>query len=231
MIEEKKYPIAEIFTSPQGEGLYTGTLMTFVRFAGCTVGKPYTKDETQTLGLQIYQEKCTAWDGTEFACDTNYRATERLTAKEISSRIKAYHVCLTGGEPLMHDLKDLFSELNDTGVMVHVETSGTISLKNVWRFCSGSLHIVVSPKKGCLLEAFAECDEIKVLVGRDFNEMQFIEAFQDYLTPEDDCKVCIQPIHQGELWAEESLKTCLQLQLKYPQLRLSVQVHKLIGVL
>ena len=28
---EKKYPVSEIFTSPQGEGLYAGTLMTFVK--------------------------------------------------------------------------------------------------------------------------------------------------------------------------------------------------------
>jgi 7-carboxy-7-deazaguanine synthase len=42
-IWEKTFPISEVFTSPQGEGLYAGQLMTFIRFAGCTVGKPFPK--------------------------------------------------------------------------------------------------------------------------------------------------------------------------------------------
>ncbi len=34
-----KYPLAERFKAPQGEGLFTGTPMAFVRLVGCSVGK------------------------------------------------------------------------------------------------------------------------------------------------------------------------------------------------
>ena len=79
--EEQKYPISEIFTSPQGEGVYAGAMMTFIRLAGCTVGKPFPKEKYQSRkdpiegahnipGLAVYTEKCTLYDGREFACDT-----------------------------------------------------------------------------------------------------------------------------------------------------------------
>jgi 7-carboxy-7-deazaguanine synthase len=50
---DKKYPIAEVFTSPQGEGVWTGTLMTFIRLAGCSVGKVMTEEKKEQLVQKI----------------------------------------------------------------------------------------------------------------------------------------------------------------------------------
>lgn len=94
---EKVYPISEIFVSPQGEGVYQGTMMTFIRLAGCTVGKPFPKEmyvpsqkirpdksiQNKPAEFPIYTEKCTLYDGREFACDTDYRVKERLMVEKL----------------------------------------------------------------------------------------------------------------------------------------------------
>src|SRR5271155_1867576 len=111
---EKLYPIAEIFTSPQGEGQYCGTMMTFIRLAGCSVGKPFPKDRyyREQDPLPIYTEMCTLYDGRTFECDTDYRVKERLEVSQILDRIPAEvdHVCISGGEPFIHNLNPLVYE-------------------------------------------------------------------------------------------------------------------------
>lgn len=70
----KKYPISEMFLSPQGEGLFAGQLQFFIRFAGCSVGKKSTDEErqrfTQIEGKEIapYRETCTILDGRKMCC-------------------------------------------------------------------------------------------------------------------------------------------------------------------
>src|SRR5579862_4361199 len=98
--EDVVYPIAELFVSPQGEGRYTGTLMQFIRFGGCTVGKPFTETERTAQQLPIYQEKCTIWDGRTFTCDTDYRVKEKKTVRELVMWADSHdvgYVLLTGG--------------------------------------------------------------------------------------------------------------------------------------
>ena len=129
----KEYPIAETFVSPQGEGLDSGRLMFFIRTAGCNVGKRYPKEmyEQKLWGqevLPIYTNECTTFDGRKFACDTDYRCHQKLTVDQLLElkppEVKC--ICLTGGEPFMHDLEPLILAAIDTYTEVHIETSGTI---------------------------------------------------------------------------------------------------------
>jgi len=39
MVSAKRYPFAERFQAPQGEGHYTGTVFAFARLVGCSVGQ------------------------------------------------------------------------------------------------------------------------------------------------------------------------------------------------
>src|SRR5271170_6427812 len=94
LMSDKKYPVSEIFTSIQGEGVYTGTVMTFIRLAGCSVGKKIAEKDraivnqkaehfSQPPGVELkpnhlsvlkpYTEICTLYDGREFLCDTDFR--------------------------------------------------------------------------------------------------------------------------------------------------------------
>ena len=98
------YPVSEVFTSLQGEGLRIGAPSTFVRLVGCNLS-------------------C-AW------CDTPYTwrpdmfdAGTLMTPEAIAARFEADDVVITGGEPTLHDLGPLLERC--LGHFVTVETNAT----------------------------------------------------------------------------------------------------------
>lgn len=227
--EEVELPIAEIFDSIQGEGRFCGTPMTFVRFAGCNVGKPYTPDARHALGLKIYQERCTTWAGDGFPCDTNYKVSARMDVAAIMHAVQdAERVCITGGEPLIHDLTPLLAELNGAKKKVHIETSGTKVLdqlyKLIWRY---QPYVACSPKHNFFPTVLHQADEIKILVDAHLDEPRFIATFHDFIEVG---KVWIQPVNEEETINQTNLQKCLELQRKYRKLNLSLQLHKILGV-
>jgi organic radical activating enzyme len=213
------FPINEIFTSLQGEGTWTGTRMTFVRFAGCTVGRPYTQAARASLNLPAYIERCTDWMNAGFPCDTNYRRRFSMTVAELMHEIAgAERVCVTGGEPLMHDIGLWMASLVAAGVKVHLETSGTIplpgKLEKVW--------VCVSPKADYLESMLERADEIKVLVGENFSPVVFFERFGRYLE-----KVWVQPVNGEHEIDPVNLRRCVNLAAAFSKIRVSTQNHKI----
>lgn len=232
------YPVAEIFSSVQGEGRWTGTPMAFVRLAGCTVGKPYTPAAREQLGLQVYQERCTDWSGSSFPCDTNYRMSKRMTSDEIArtDEVKnALRVSITGGEPLMHDLTELVSALAYLGKKIHIETSATLRIPDCLQVSESSVYewqrslklwLVASPKKDYRIDVLNEADEIKVLVGSDFDEQQFESRFYGPYGE----KLSLLPINDENTLNMDNVNRCMQLLQRYPKCSISLQIHKLLGV-
>jgi 7-carboxy-7-deazaguanine synthase len=233
----KKYPISEMFTSPQGEGLWQGTLMRFIRFAGCSVGKKLSpKDPFWNAELPIYTEKCCTYDGREFLCDTDFRTKEVKTMEEILAGVPlgVKHLCLTGGEPLNQPLAHFLQYVADqTAYMVHIETSGTVSLTDSYpAYCEGDsdpkmdgwLWITVSPKKGVLPEMIGLANEIKLLVDDKFDPDKLPEDVYDHDL------VWIQPINAEFTVDRKNLDRCLQLLQEHPKWRLSTQMHKVWAV-
>lgn len=117
-------PVAEIFSSVQGEGLRLGERQIFVRFAGC----PWRCDY----------------------CDTPMSLSEagapRLTTDDVLARIDALRavdrpagVSLTGGEPVLRAdfLEILLPALKARGLETHLETSAThpALFAKIARFC------------------------------------------------------------------------------------------------
>ena len=167
-----KYPVAERFVAPQGEGLFSGVTMAFIRLVGCSVG----------------QKTCTA-------CDTDFDrmrpdlgggiySVEELVQWAKETRVS--HVCLTGGEPLDRDIRPLIHAMADRVGWVHVETSGTVMPSwlsrsedpdetyplSILTDVDGqdepwptSLWLTVSPKPGYREEVIALADEVKVIAG------------------------------------------------------------------
>jgi 7-carboxy-7-deazaguanine synthase len=211
------YHIAEKFKAPQGEGLYTGTPMAFIRFMGCSVGKTichfcdtdFDKQQTWKGGGEFDESALSNWVGT-------YR-----------------HVCLTGGEPFDrgYDLRALIERLNADGCKVHIETSGTRQYPEEWIGAYG-VHITVSPKPGWIQHWIDRADEIKVIVGGlGADRRDQWPTLQQALKWADEGKlVYLQPVNKKNEPDRLTLSHALELIDEYPQLRLSVQLHKYIGV-
>jgi organic radical activating enzyme len=226
--------LAERFKAPQGEGLYAGTQMAFLRTVGCSVGKKI----------------CTA-------CDTDFDAVhEKLggglySAEELVAWVRpCTHVCLTGGEPLDRDLRPLLFALREAGCLVHIETSGT--KRPDWLLVHGGkgvhtvahgdpspvlglrdwrempLWITVSPKPGYRADMITAADELKVIIG-GLGDGPGWPGIDDALAWAARGKlVYVQP-RNGVLEIDrKALSEVLKVVETYPQLRLSVQLHKFV---
>ena len=101
-------PIAEAFTSIQGEGKRTGTPSFFIRLSGCNL-------------------RCT-WCDTphaSWAPQKTPRTIESLLAEARASGVR--EAVVTGGEPMMFPaITDLTAALTSSGLAVTIETAGTI---------------------------------------------------------------------------------------------------------
>ena len=104
--------ISEIYTSIQGEGLYTGERQIFLRFAGCPLRCDFcdTPDSLTALGHPSM---------------TVAEVQKRILDESGRSGVKT--ISLTGGEPLVqvHFLKELLPLLKNGGFNIYLETAGT----------------------------------------------------------------------------------------------------------
>ncbi len=201
-----KLPIHETFQSTvQGEGFWTGTLVDFIRLAGCPVRCPW--------------------------CDTGYaNGGEGLPAvprsiAQLLAQLQSPRVVITGGEPFIHrDLPELVAALLEAGKQVSIETSGAY-----WQDISPQAWITLSPKehinpKYPVQEIFwTRANEIKLVVSTG-EEVNF---YHKYLVNNVDIPVFVQPEWNSK---ESGIPIILELLKKHPNYKLSLQTHKFIGV-
>jgi len=119
------YQINEIFQSIQGEGKFSGQLVTFIRLQGCNL-------------------RCAFCDTKKAWSKINNPMNHEEIVEEVN-RLSNYcpYVVITGGEPLIWDLEPLIDELKNNYYLVHLETNGTIACK-YWRKFD---YITISPKE------------------------------------------------------------------------------------
>lgn len=196
-----KLPVMEHFYTLQGEGVHTGKAAYFIRLGGCDVGC-------------VWCDVKDSWDGGKHPLwkIDDLVATVKATPAQI--------VVITGGEPLMHDLTSLTKSLHNTGLKIHIETSGSWPL-------SGELDwITLSPKKfkAPLPKALLLANELKIVV---FNKSDFAWAEEWALKASGECKLFLQPE-----WSKAELMTPLIVDYikGNPQWQLSLQTHKYINV-
>lgn len=203
--------VLEIFHSLQGEGVWAGTPMTFVRLAGCNA---------PALGLA-----CLTWCDTEHSWDPD--GGDELSPAAVVGAVGEgglSRVCLTGGEPLLQreDLAELVVCLQAAGYTVHVETNGTLPLPGGVR----PDWVTVSPKPpgyqvaGGLRGAV---DELKFVVDAAFE----VEVAERTAAAFPEAKVCLQPEHSR---FEESSVAAVAAVIAHPDWRLSLQLHRLLGL-
>ncbi len=202
---EKFYNVVEIFKSLQGEGSYVGVVVIFLRFSGCNRSCRF--------------------------CDEDYSKAVKMTKQQILEKITDVNVdegagkttgiiVLTGGEPGMSidlPLLDLFKEY---GYELHIETNGDYNLHKM-KLSGFFEHITVSPKG--LPFALRSGDDLKLVVTEDFDE-RMLKNTEDWGSFK---KYYLQPDFTN---IKLTLPKTIELLYKYPEWKLSVQLHKMIGV-
>lgn len=245
-----KYLVAEKFKSIQGEGLYAGTPMAFIRFVGCSVGK----------------KVCHACD-TDFDTPLQWRGGGEFDEWELLAWAGTYdHICLTGGEPMDQDL-DPFMDACGAMRTVHIETSGTKARSFHGGRIVPKTWICVSPKPGFIEEEVLVADEIKIIVPglgeitpRNVND-RHVRMMLEYKESTGQHVVDPEPLRQEVIktyrwpnledalrWAQQGKLVYLQprngkfdidqqnlryvqdLLVDHPNLRLSTQMHKILKV-
>lgn len=96
-------------------------------------------------------------------------------------------VVITGGEPAIHDLTPLTRALHESGLQVHLETSGAFALKGAFDW------VTVSPKWDAapLAEVLAQADELKIIVESPRSIGGWLETIAPQLKP--GCVVWLHP--------------------------------------
>jgi organic radical activating enzyme len=194
-------PVMEHFYTLQGEGYHQGKAAYFVRLGGCDVGC-------------IWCDVKDSWDAGKHPL---------MKIEDIVSNIKktpAGIAVITGGEPLMHNLDELTSQLHTAGLKTNIETSGAYSLSGTWDW------ICLSPKKfkAPLPEVSPHANELKVVI---FNKSDFDWAEQYAALVSPDCKLYLQPE-----WDKAAQMTPMIIDYikANPKWELSLQIHKYINV-
>ena len=213
----KRYAVKEIYYTLQGEGAHTGRPAVFLRFSGCNLWSGREEDRHKAI--------C------KF-CDTDFWGVDgqnggKYTAHEVSTlvasqwpeastadnHIKPYVVC-TGGEPMLQMDEEIVEALHKKGFDVACETNGTLPVpKNIDWIC-------MSPKANTVI-LIQKANELKLVFPQvginptDFEKMDFDHFF-------------LQPMDNEE--QEENTRQCIRYCLENPKWKLSVQMHKVIGI-
>lgn len=220
-----QYKINEIFETIQGEGSFTGQPSIFIRLQGCPVGCSWC-DTKHTWDIELSDE-VTKETLLAKSQETSQWAT--FTASDLYSLIiergyKAKHIVITGGEPCMVDLTPLCSTFDNKGYSTQVETSGTFDI-----LVSEVCWVTVSPKinmrggYAILESAMKRANEIKHPIATEQHVDDLKALLAEYAI--EDTPVYLQPISQKSRATELAIETCIA-----NNWRLSVQVHKYIGI-
>ncbi|MCG9893510.1 MAG: 7-carboxy-7-deazaguanine synthase QueE [Thermosynechococcaceae cyanobacterium MS004] len=197
-------PIHETFQQTiQGEGYWSGTPVDFIRLAGCPVGCPW--------------------------CDTGYGdggtdlPRQLRGLGELMAELKSPRVVISGGEPFLYpQLSALVDAVLASSRGVAIETSGAF-----WQEISASAWVTLSPKQHVSprypvqSQMWTRANEIKLVVS-DGTELA---QYQPYFLP-------ATPVFLQPEWTDRDRTVPLVLTLlrQYPSYRLSLQLHKWIGV-
>ena len=218
------YKVNEIFYTLQGEGAHSGIPSVFVRFSGCNLRCPW--------------------------CDTDFADHTDMTAEQIVAEAQALYdipnerrkmLVLTGGEPSLQVDKPLLDALHAAGFYICIETNGTRPLPESidWITCSPKVerldtrlgHSGEVPTK----LALKRVNEVKVVYTGEYDP----EIWREQLQAE---HWLLQPLRFTGEWLMQSgidewqddrndnLDDTVRYILTHPFWRLSVQLHKIVGL-
>lgn len=201
--------VVELFDSIEGEGKRSGSLATFVRFAGCNLRCSYC-------------DTAYALFGEKEACEYH-----EMTVDEIVASIHYMRVTLTGGEPMMQEgIYDLLHVLNTRGYEVNVETNGTVKpMIGRGEFWTMDYKLPSSGMEDRMrlenYENLTERDVVKFVIGSDEDMDRTVEVVERLQTP--------AQVFLGAVSGKYPERKIVERMLREPVLRnarLQLQIHK-----
>lgn len=199
----KHYEVNEIFRSIQGEGRWAGRAAVFIRFSGCNLDCEW--------------------------CDTEHEEHELISAIDLAdgAAMGSYPgdmLVLTGGEPLLQVDAELLSCLRSKFNLIAIETNGTQEVLENWSYdFHDKLWITVSPKDPDTMRCLPAIDvanEIKIVVPGQWTKEKLHKVAGLYSQKD----LYVQP-QDGK---EGATEWAIDLVMKDPRWRLSLQLHKIL---
>jgi 7-carboxy-7-deazaguanine synthase len=203
---ERTYLVKEMFgPTLQGEGAHAGRACVFLRFAACNLDCP--------------------------GCDTDFspEGAQRMTPAAIVARLRALdtgrtdRVIVTGGEPTLQWDAPLAAAIRGAGFRVHMESNGT-------RVPAGAVDwLTISPKPqhhpaSIVLAEQLPADEVKVVVDDSVDE-----AVIDRYAARWRCEHYFLQPWMDARYEHNLARTIAMIQAR-PRWRLSMQLHKIVGL-
>ena len=226
------YRVNEIFFTLQGEGAHSGIPAVFVRFSGCNLRCPW--------------------------CDTDFTDSTPMTAEQIvSTMLDLYDtpnerrkMCvLTGGEPSLQVDQPLIDALHKAGFYICIETNGTHPLPEGIDWITCSPKMVYQSEGRSVSETVCQqsglSEKRSILALKRVNEVKVVftgtydpEIWRTQLEAE---HWMLQPLRYTGEWLIENvdsweddrndnLDDTVRYILAHPFWRLSVQLHKIVGL-
>ena len=209
--------ISEIFHSIQGEGIYQGIPMVFVRLQGCSLGCDW--------------------------CDTKYTWPEGKTATTVEkvqdTVLDMIHsdgwVCVTGGEPL--EQPEAFAKLVFSltpKFKVEVETSGLVKLPpdplfsrvDSWVVDLKPISAKAKKSQVCTdFERLRKQDQLKLVV-KDQQDLQYTSRILRTFPTK--AVILVSPVFSGRGQLDLGFTNICVEFCKQNNFRLSLQIHKFL---
>jgi len=205
-MSDRRYLVKEMFgPTLQGEGAHAGRAVVFLRFAACNLACP-------GCDTDFSPEGATRWRAGEIV--------ERLCALDTGH---THRVVVTGGEPTLQWDAPLAQAIRGAGFCVHMESNGTRPLAGPVDWLTISPKPQHHPARVALAEGLP-ADEVKVVIDDSVDE-----AVLDHYAARWRCEHYFVQPWMDERYDHHLARTLALIQAR-PRWRLSLQLHKILGV-
>ncbi|MDX5298044.1 MAG: 7-carboxy-7-deazaguanine synthase [Gammaproteobacteria bacterium] len=216
------YRVKEVFYTLQGEGAQAGRASVFCRFSKCNLWTGREKDRARAV--------CDFCD-TDFVGTDGQNGGQFASAEALAAHVAAFwpsaeagvpYVVCTGGEPLLQLDRTLIDAFHAHGFEVGVETNGTLPAPE------GIDWLCVSPKADAPV-VITRCDELKLVYPQPLappERFDAIEARHRFLSP----MASPRPGRGPDLLKDHNTRLVVAYCLRHPRWRLTLQLHKLLGI-
>jgi organic radical activating enzyme len=216
--------LKEIFPTIQGEGPLVGKLSVFIRLGGCN----------------ILCEFC----DTDYTTDLRKISVEAVVEEAVHLRGRSTLAVVTGGEPFrQYNLPGLVEQLLEHFKDVQIETNGTCFQSHfvevMKEYGKDRISVVCSPKVLKLHPQLVPwITAYKVLIVMEYKPMvqllrgtvSFEKWFKSKRGIDESVPIFVQPVDSSDLEQNaRNVEAAIQCVKEY-DLRLSLQMHKILGL-